>query len=122
MPLTREEIAERLKTEHVDIVATRTPLFAAVPENTFRYVVRIMINGDGVASRTCDIEKLEEDGSYTMKYEKVPVAPADVRQIPLRHDLENPILALEGGTRLYGTVSGNTLYGTIEYWDSEIVT
>ena len=120
--LTKEEIRERLQTDQVDILPTRTPFFEAVPERKIRYVVAIIVNGDGVASRTMDIEKLEEDGTtYTMKFEKVPVAPADVRTLPREsYDIEDPIVTCEGGTRLYGTASGNTLYATIEYWDSDI--
>lgn len=119
--LTKEEIRERLQTDHVDILPTRTPFFAAVPERQIRFVVAIIINGDGVASRTMNIEKLEEDGTYTMKFENVPVAPADVRTLPREsYNIEDPILSLEGGTRLYGTASGNTLYSTICYWDSDI--
>ena len=122
MVLTKEEIRERLQTDSVTITTSRTALTAAVPESKMRYIVAIILIGDGNASRTVDIEKLEEDGStYTMKFNDVPVAPADVRQLPTDYDIENPILVLEGGTRPYGTVSaGSGLNATIVYWDSEI--
>jgi hypothetical protein len=122
MVLTKEEIRERLQTDSVTITTSRTALTAAVPESKMRYIVAIILIGDGTASRTVDIEKLEEDGStYTMKFNDVPVAPADVRQLPTDYDIENPILVLEGGTRPYGTVSaGDGLNATIVYWDSDV--
>jgi len=117
--LTKEQIRDRLRTKHVDILPSRTALFAAVPEQKTRYVVALMFNGDGVSSRTVDIEKLEEDDSYTMKFRNIAVSPADHVEIPESgYDIENPILTLEGGTRLYGTASGNTLYGTVLYFDT----
>lgn len=120
--ISREEIRQRLKTESVTIATTRTPLTDAVEERKMRYIVLIRLHGDGVASRTVDIEKLEEDGTYTMKFNDVPVAPADVREIPEGGwDIENPILVLEGGTRPYGTVNaGAGLNCTIIYWDSDV--
>jgi hypothetical protein len=122
MVLTKEEIRERLQTDSVTIGTSRTALTEAVPESKMRYIVAIILIGDGTASRTVDIEKLEEDGTtYTMKFNDVPVAPADVRQLPTNYDIENPILVLEGGTTPYGTVSaGSGLNATIVYWDSEI--
>jgi len=119
---TKEEIRERLQTDSVTILTSRTALTAAVPESKMRYVVAIILIGDGTASRTVDIEKLEENGTtYTVKFNDVPVAPADVRQLPTDYDIENPILVLEGGTRPYGTVSaGSGLNCTIIYWDSPL--
>jgi len=117
----KDIIRDRLQTDQVDITTTRTPLFAVVDERKIRYVVALILNGDGVASRTVDIEKLEEDGSYTMKFEKVPVAPADSRKIPEgAYNLEDPVVTCEGGTRLYGTASGNTVYASVMYWDNDI--
>ena len=121
--LTREQIMERLQTDSVDIETSRTALFAAVPENKMRYVVGIFISGDGTTSRTVTIEVLEEDGTtYTEKFADIPIAPADHRELPESgFDIENAILVLEGGTRLYGTLSaGTTTPVTVIYWDSEI--
>lgn len=115
--VTREEILERLKTDEVQ-VGYQTFFFAAIPERKTRFVVAVFVNGDGVASRTENIEKLEEDGTYTMKFRNIPVAPADHRELPESgYDVENPILTLEGGTRLRGSVTGGTLSNTIIYWD-----
>jgi hypothetical protein len=137
MSLTREQIMERLQTVHVDVLPSRTALFRRfdpatavrayvddpVPERKIRYVVGIFISGDGVASRTLDIEKLEEGTptAYTMKFRGIPVAPADHREIPESgYDIENPIVTCEGGTQLYGTASGNTLYVTTIYYDNDV--
>lgn len=122
MVLTKEEIRERLQTDSVSIQNARTALFDEVGESKFRYVVLIRLHGDGVASRTVDIEKLEEDATtYTMKFDDVPVSPADVQEMPKSdYDIESPVVTCEGGTRLYGTTSGGTVNATVEYWDSEI--
>jgi len=126
--LTREQIMERLQTDSVTIGTTRTALTAAVPDRKMRFIVKMMLHGDGVASRTVDIEKLKKggdptaDADFTMKFNDVPVAPADVRDIPEgSYDLESPILVLEGGTRPYGKVSaGAGLNTTILYWDNDV--
>ena len=52
-----------MKTVNVYITTSRTALFAAVGERNIRYIVYIWLFGDRVASRTVDIEKLEEDGT-----------------------------------------------------------
>jgi hypothetical protein len=123
MKLTREEIMERLKTDSVEIETTRTALTDAVADRKMRNIVLIRLHGDGVASRTVNIEKLERDGTtYTMKFNTVPIAPASVREIPESEwDIEKPVLVLEGGTRPYGIVSaGSGLNVTIVYWDNDI--
>lgn len=121
--LTRGQIMERLQTASVLIGTSRTPLTAVVDTRKMRNIVMIRLHGDGVASRTVDIEKLETDTTtYTMKFNDVPIAPADVREIPESgYDIEDPILVLEGGTRPYGTVSAGTgVNATIIYWDTDI--
>lgn len=117
--LTKEQIRDRLKTVDVWLTTTRTAFFDAVPERKMRYVVALHFNGDGTSSRTVDIEKLEEDGDYTMKFSMIPVSPAKHQEIPEdTYDIESPIMALEGGTRLYGKVSGNSINSTVIYWDT----
>jgi len=120
--LTREQIAERLQTAAVTVAASRTALFAAVDKGKIRYVVGIILIGDGTTSRTVHIEKLEADGTtYTSKFPYVPIAPADVRQLPPSgFDIENPILTLEDSTRLYATANAGTPYAVVIYWDNEI--
>jgi len=122
MPLTREQIMERLQTDSVNVTTSWTALTGAVSERKIRYIVGIFIHGDGSATRTVDIAKLEEDGTtYTIKFNQVPVAPTDVRQIPASgYDIENAIFTCEGGTRPYARVSGNSINITIEYWDNDI--
>lgn len=120
MKLTKSEIRERLITENVYITEARTALFAAVPERKIRYVVYIWLFGDRVTTREAYIEKLEEDGTYTAKFDSINVAAPEKVMLPPRHDVENPIISCEGGTRLYGRVSGNSLTATVQYWDSDI--
>ena len=117
--LTREQILERLQTEAVEIHTNRTPLFEAVPEGKMRYIVSILINGNAT-SQTVDIEKLEEDGTFTVKFQGVPIASADSVRIPENVDVESAILTLKGGTRLYGISSGHTLFATTIFWDNDI--
>jgi len=121
--LTEEEIRERLQTVNVYITPTRTPFFAAVPRRKIRYVVAISLFGDGVSSRVVKIEKLEQDGStYTTKYDYINLAPPEKVQLPINgRGLEKPIMSLEGGTRLYGSIAaGVTIAATCEYWDNDI--
>jgi len=120
MGLTKQEIRDRLKVESTWVTTTRTALFDTVPEDRFRYVISIWIDGDMQATRVVTIEKLKEDGSYEVKWSHIPVAPADTKQIPEgSYDIEDPVISLEGGTRLYGTVDGNSINITVTYWDSE---
>jgi hypothetical protein len=121
--LQKEDLWERLKTESVWVENTRTPLFAAVGEAQWRYVVGIWISGNKQVNTTLQIEKYEEDGTYTMKWSPIPVAPTDFRQIPKGSlSIIDPIVTCEGGTRLYGKtdVTGMSLNVTVEYWDWDV--
>lgn len=123
MVLQKEDIWERLKTESVWVTSARTALFAAVTERQWRYVVGIWISGDLKNTLTVQIEKLEEDATYSMKWSPIPVAPADFRQIPKGSlSITDPIVTCEGGTRLYGKtdLAGSSMNVTVEYWDWDI--
>jgi len=122
-PLTKEEIRERLQTVNIFITPNYTPFFAAVDERKIRYVVAITLFGDGVSTREVKIATLEEDGvTYTPKYSKINLAAPEKIQLPIDgRDLENPIITLEGGTRLYGQLTaGVTVAATCEYWDNDV--
>ena len=72
---------------------------------------------------TCQVEKLKEDASYSMKWSPIPVAPADFRQIPKGSlSITDPIVTCEGGTRLYGKtdIAGMSLNVTVEFWDWDV--
>jgi len=124
MALTREQIMERLQVDSVTVGTSRTDFWAAVvPERKMRNIVLIELVGDGVASRTVNIEKTEEDlTTHTMKFNTVPVAPSEIVPLPQSgYDIENPILVLEGGTQLTGIVNaGAGLPATVVYWDTDI--
>jgi len=123
MVLQKEDIWERLKTEATWVTSTRTPLFAAVAERQWRYVVGIWLSGDLKTTLTVQFEKLEEDASYSMKWSPIPVAPADFRQIPKGGlSITDPIVTCEGGTRLYGKtdLAGSSMNVTVEYWDWDV--
>lgn len=114
---------ERLKADSKTLGTSDTDFWSsAVPESKMRYIVLIQLHGDGVASRTVDIEKKEETGSYTVKFDDIPVSPADIVPLPPHgYDIENPILVLEGGANLAGKVSaGSGLNATVVYWDNDI--
>lgn len=119
MGLTKEEIRDRLVTKAVWCTPTRTALFATVPEDRFRYIVAIFISGNLATTQAIRFEKLKEDGTYEELISPIPVAPADFRQLPTSYSIEDPIISLEGGTRLYGQVDGLSLNTDIIYWDSE---
>jgi len=119
--ISKEEIRERLKTVNVYIGVDRTAFFASIPERKIRYVVAITLFGDRVTTREVYIEKLKEDGTYEPVYDSINLAAPEKVQLPIEgKDIENPIIALEGGTRLYGRVSGNSITSTIEYWDNDV--
>lgn len=132
MVLQKEDIWERLKTESKWIPEqsqTRTPFWGTiatpvdVPERQFRFIVGIWISGTMGATTCIQLEKYEEDGTFTMKFSPIPVAPADFRQIPKGSlSITDPILTLEGGTNLYGNVdlAGVSINVTVEYWDWDI--
>ncbi len=123
MVLQKEDIWERLKTESTWVTTTRTALFAAVAERQWRFVVGIWISGNKQVNTTLELEKLEEDTSYTIKWSPIPVAPTDFRQIPKgSYSIIDPIVTFEGGTRFYGKtdVAGMSLNITVAYWDWDI--
>lgn len=123
MGLTKQEIWERIRTSCVWVTGVRTPLFAAVPERQWRYVVAMFISGNLQQTTAISFEKLEEDATYTMEFSPIPVAPADFRQIPEgQYDIEHPIGSYEGGTRLYGVtdMASLSLNVTVKYWDWDV--
>ena len=120
--LTREQIMERLSYAQLDITNARGNFFDSdVPERTMRNIVAIIIIGDGTASRTVNIEKVEEDDTWDMIFDSVPVPPAAVVPLPpADYDIENPIVVLEGGTNISAVASAGTPYATLIYWDTEL--
>jgi len=137
MVLQKEEIWERIRVRSVWILPARTPLFplndvtgtpdehmagsVAVPtivERYMRYIVSLLFQGNAIVHQSMAIEQRDENGVFHMKWSDVQVAPAAMPQIPEgAYDIENPIIALEGGTNLYGHVNGNSINLTITYWD-----
>lgn len=118
MVLTKEEIRDRIRIQDIWITTTRTAIFnPAPPEAIVRNVIMINLSGDLQQNRAIDIEKLDEEGNYVLKFSRIPVAPADFRQIPLNYDIEQPLISMEGGSQLYGTTTGNSLQAMFHYWD-----
>jgi len=121
--LDKQVIRERLQNKSYWATTTRTALFpAVVPERVMRYVVAIWISGNRQVTESVTFEKLEEDATtYTSILTRVPVAPADFRQIPEGSlNIEDPVMRFEGGTRLYGSVTGISNEIGLLYWDDDI--
>ena len=119
--LTKQQIRERIKVEEI-WVTTRTSLIPwVVPESVMRYIVQLRVCGDTQQLNTLDIEKLEEDASYTMKFSLIPVAPAAMVAIPENLDIEQPVLVTQGGTQITGSVTGNSLQVTTTFWEDGIL-
>jgi len=125
---SKQEIRDRLVTTSVwidnedseDVTNPRTPLFVMVPENSFRYIVGIWICGNAGSTSYVKFEKLKEDDEYEGVYSPIPIAPADFRQIPKgSYHIEDPVVSLEGGTRLYGQVTGISINVSVAYWDKD---
>jgi len=125
MGLTKQEIRERLQTKSVWVKTDWTAIGDAVSDDEFRYIVAIWVNGDMTATRTIEFSKLAKGGSVpddlSGLWNPIPIAPADFRQIPKgSYSIEDPVAVLEGGTRLYAKVDGNSVGVTVNYWDSEL--
>jgi len=122
--LDKQIIMERVRERNVWLTSSRTAIFAAaVAERKIRYVIGMWINGDGVASRLVDIERLEEDGTtYTMLHQGIPVAPSERVTVPedWEFGIENPSETVEGGVQLYGRTAGGSLNITVKYWDDDV--
>ena len=117
----RERIYSRLRIKQITVgTASETDVWTSnVPERKMRNVVYIGLIGDGEASRTVNIKKKEEDGSYTTIFPSIPVPPA--AQVPVpegwNFDIENPVIVLEGGTNLGAMASGGSPKMVVIYWD-----
>ena len=121
MVLDKEELRQRVRIQDVWLGIARTAMLAAaVPEGKMRFVLMITLTGDTQQNRNVQIEKLEEDASYTMKWSNVPVAAAAMVHIMPNYDIEQPVIVLQGGSNLYGRVSGNSLQSIVHYIDDEI--
>jgi len=125
MSLSKQEIRERLKTVEQWVTTSWTAIGGAVSDDEFRYIVAIWINGDMQATRTIEFAKLAKGGSVPTNlstlWSPIPIAPADFRQIPQGgYSIEDPVTVLEGGTRLYARVDGNSINVTVNYWDTGV--
>ena len=125
MGLTKQEIRERLKTVEKWVTTDWTAIGLPVSDDAFRYIVAIWINGDMQATRTIEFSKLPKLGTLpdnlVSLWSPIPVAPADFKQIPQGgYSIEDPVVVLEGGARLYAKVDGNSINVTINYWDTEL--
>lgn len=111
---------EDVKIARLSLTTSRQDIFStAVPEYKFRLILGIWLIGDGESSKTVDIEKKEEDGSYTMKFKGVPVPPAAMQPVPegWKFDVNNPCMILEGGTNLTFKASGSGPEAVVIYRD-----
>ena len=114
--LTRQQIMERLRTVEVELSTAATDVFSNVDERRIRYIVAIFLTGDGT-SRTVNIVYAGERTDDI--FIDVPVSPAGFVQIPPgQYDIENPIIAVEGGCRITGAQNAGTgINLTCVYWD-----
>jgi len=126
--MDKHEIRGRLMTDSKWITslnhAAPTDFWAAaVNEGNTRFIVGMWIPGDKVNTVRIEILKKEEAGTYTTKFCPIPVAPADLRQIPKgSYSIEDPILRLAGGCNLAASIDtvGTSLNLTVDYWDSDV--
>jgi len=121
MALTEDQIRERLKIAQLTLSTSRQNIFSSdVPERVKRNIVKIFLFGDGT-NRTVEIEKVEEDDTYTMWFDNVNVTATDNVQLPAGAiNVKAPIIVLEGGTNLSFIASAGAPECTICYWDDEI--
>ena len=119
-------IRGRLRTKQVwvgaveDPPVTRTAMFGEVPDHRVRNLLSLTISGDPWNALHIIFEKLEEDGTtYTLVFGAVPIAQNAIVPLPQANDagLQKTLKRFEGGTRLFGSVDGNSLSVTERYWD-----
>ena len=124
--LTKQEIRDRLRPAQLTIGTSRANFFTDdVPERKIRYIVAIFIFGDATATRTVEIEKVKEDDTYDMVFDNIGVAPTEKVTLPREsYDIEDVLLALEGGTNLSAIADAEAtppaLEATVIYWDNDI--
>lgn len=135
--LTKEEIWDRIRVKSVWLMPTRTPFFVAgeehmkatnhLQEQYRRYIVCLLFQGNAITAQSAKLEQLGDDAdptlnaSFTMKWSDIQIQPSAMPQIPDgAYSITDPIISLEGGTNLYGTVNGNSINATVTYWDSEV--
>lgn len=120
--MDRSQILERLRVAQITVGTSETDFFSSnVPENTMRYVVAIILNGDGSSTRTVTIYKKSENGSYSTLVDKWAIAPTDTKMLPPnQYDVENPLFVLEGGTNIAAKTDGGAPSATLIYWDDTV--
>ena len=118
--IDRKDIMQRIKVDVFTATTAGANAWSSdISNHKTRYIVSLLLIGDGEASRTVTIKKVETDDSETDKFPSVPVPPAGIVSIPPQgYDIMNPILKLEGGTNLKGYVSaGSGVKVVVIYWD-----
>lgn len=119
--MTKAEIRDRIKRYETWITNARTLVVPAmVPQVRVRNIVMLELTGSQDQNCVINVEKLEDDETtYTMKWSNIPIAPADMRQIPLNYDIEQPLLRLNGGSYLYASTipTGSSIQFMTTYWD-----
>jgi len=123
--LDKEQIRDRLQTDAFWVTNTRTALTGAIAERLMKYVVALYINGNTQIATGVMIEKMEEGTptTYTVKFSHINVPAADNIQVPKDgFSITDPVLTLEGGTRLYAStlVSGHSVNLSVIHWDNDI--
>lgn len=118
----RRRVIGRLKTDVFTATTGGANAWSSdISENTIRNIVGMWMVGDNTGDRRVTIEKVEEDDTTTDKFPSIPVATDGFVAVHTTYDLFNPILRLEGGTNLKGTVDGGTGVDVIlNYWDEII--
>jgi len=122
---TKAVTRDRLKLEATWVLNARTELFAGgnVPNTRLRYIVAIWIKGNLNQTVSIQLERESYDAVFSDVFSRIPVAPADFRQIPEgSYDLEDSVLTLSEGESFHGTthVTGLSLNVTVAYWDNDV--
>ena len=97
---------------------------SAIPEGQVRFIVGLIIPGDRANTTSISFFRVDETGLvYTHRIGPIPVAAADMRQLPEGDiDPKNPIIRLPGGTNYAAQVdvAGTSLCVTSVYWDPDV--
>ena len=124
MGLSKAQIRERLLTRSTwvtNVWASVFPDLGGNPlnERQMRYVVYIALAGNTQNTVGVAIRLQREGVSGPRVFSPISVAPADFIQIPPSHDIEDPIVQVEGGGDLFAhtKVTGHSVNVTVQYWD-----
>ena len=112
----KDQIRQKLNIVSISLSTTPADVFPNVRERTMRNVVAIWLTGDGAGDRRVTISVAGERSADV--FPSIPVSADGLVQIPSALSLEDPVVVVEGGSRLQASQnSGSGVSLSCLYWD-----